>query len=87
MLPFLLSGVAHGAGFDQDYVQGAMTALMSLLIVGEGYSALRHIYRINTGKDLPEIDVFTLVVQKIADIFKSKLQAPQDTNTPTTPQV
>ena len=82
-----MSGVAHGAGFDQSYVEGTMTALMSLLIVGEGYSALRHIYRINTGKDLPEIDVFTIIVQKVADVFKSKLQPVDQGNTQTPPQV
>lgn len=81
LLPFLFAGVCRGAWFDMNYVQGAMTALMSLLIAGEWYSALRHIYTINTGKQLPEIDVFTIVVQKIAGIFKTRIDA--QTPTPT----
>jgi hypothetical protein len=80
LLPFLFAGVCRGAGFDMQYVAGAMTALMSLLIAGEWYSALRHIYNINTGKELPEIEVFDLVVQKIAGIFKTRIDQP------TTPQ-
>jgi hypothetical protein len=41
--------------------------------VSEGYSCLRHIYTINTGKDLPEIDAFELILQKVLPLFSEKL--------------
>lgn len=48
-------------------------AIVGIIIVSEGYSCLRHIYTINTGKDLPEIDAFELVLQKVLPLFSDKL--------------
>ena len=48
-------------------------AIVGIIIVSEGYSCLRHIYTINTGKDLPEIDAFELILQKVLPLFSDKL--------------
>lgn len=73
ILPFLFVAVVRGAGLDDSSIHWAVTALMSLLIAGEWYSALRHIYTINTGKQLPEIEVFEIIIQKVGGIFKMKI--------------
>ena len=75
LIPFVFSAVCRGAGVEFEFITWAMTALMSLLIAGEWYSVMRHIYNINTKKDLPEIEVMDIVIQKITMIFRSKIDS------------
>lgn len=71
--PFIIAIMANVAWFSSEYVSWSMTAMMSLLIAWECYSALRHIYNINTGKQLPEMEVFDIVITKFVAIFKEKI--------------
>lgn len=50
-----------------------VTSVMSILIITEWYSIIGHIYSINTGKHLSEIDAFSLLIEFIANLFKQKL--------------
>ena len=56
-----------------ESLESVSYAIVGIIIVSEGYSCLRHIYTINTGKDLPEIDAFELVLQKVLPLFSDKL--------------
>lgn len=50
-----------------------VTTIMSVLIITEGYSILGHVYCLNTGKTLSEIDAFSLLLDYIIWIFKQNL--------------
>lgn len=71
LLPFIVIAVLRWAGFDRaDLVS---TAILSILIVAEWYSVIWHIYSINYGEQLAEIDALKLLMQWISKLFKSKL--------------
>ena len=46
---------------------------LSLLIMSEGYSALQNIYAVRTGVVLPEYDVISIILKKLSDYLKEKL--------------
>ena len=69
-IPFIVVAIIRGAGIDG--AEKLSNTIMGILIVAEGYSILRHIYNINTGKDLPEIDVFDALMKKLTDFLISK---------------
>ncbi|MDR0608131.1 MAG: phage holin family protein [Candidatus Peribacteria bacterium] len=71
VLPFIVVAVVKGAGLEE--AGGFMThAIMGILIASEGYSVIGHIYNINTGKHLPENDVLSALIEKVAGLFKGK---------------
>lgn len=71
LLPFIVIAVLRWAWFDRaDLVS---TAILSILIVAEWYSVIWHIYSINYGEELQEIDALKLLMRWIAKFFKSKL--------------
>ena len=51
----------------------ASTVIFSILIITEGYSIIWHFFSINTGKELPEIDAFEMLIQFIVKLIKWKL--------------
>ncbi len=72
LLPFIVIAVIRGAGFDNvGYVS---TALLSILIVAEWYSVIGHLYSINYGEELMEIDALKLLFQWISNLLKSKVE-------------
>lgn len=60
-------------GIWAEDVSMLVTSVMSILIITEWYSIIGHIYSINTGSHLSEIDAFTLLIEFIANLFKQKL--------------
>lgn len=70
-LPFIVIAVLRWAGFDK--VDLISTVILSILIVAEGYSVIWHIYSINYGESLPEIDALKMLFQWIGKLFKWKL--------------
>ena len=69
--PFIVIGVLRGAWFDSTEL--ITTAMLSILIVAEGYSVIWHIYAINYKQQLPEIDALKMLFEWIAKIFKGKV--------------
>ena len=72
MLPFIVIAVIRWAGFE--HVDLISTALLSILIVAEGYSVIGHIYSINYKETLPEIDALKSLVEWIAKLFRGKIE-------------
>lgn len=70
-LPLIVVLVLKGVGFDN--LEMVTTTIMSILIITEWYSIIWHIYTINTGKELSEIDAFELLLDVILNAFKAKL--------------
>jgi len=74
-MPFVVAIVMKWAGFDD--MDTFITVIMWILIVSEWYSIIGHIYNINTGKTLPEINGFESVINMIVSIFKKKIEPQQ----------
>lgn len=70
--PFIVIGILRGAGFESSEL--IATAMLSILIVAEGYSVIWHIYSINYKQQLPEIDALKMLFEWIAKIFKGKVE-------------
>lgn len=71
MLPFIVIAVMRWAGFENvDFIS---TALLSILIVAEGYSVIGHIYSINYKEQLPEIDAMKALFEWISKLLKWKV--------------
>ena len=71
-VPFIVIAVMKWAWFDDT--QLIATSILSILIVAEWYSIIWHIYSINYWKTLPEIDALKLLLEWIANLFKSKTE-------------
>lgn len=71
LLPFIVIAVMRWAWFDK--VDLVSTCILSILIVAEWYSVIWHIYSINYGEQLEEIDALKLLFQRLGKIFKWKL--------------
>lgn len=72
LLPFIVIAVLRWAGFDR--VDLVSTVLLSILIVAEWYSVIWHIYTINYGESIWEIDALKMLFKWIAWIFQSKIE-------------
>ena len=70
-LPFIVIAVMRWAWFEK--VDLVSTVLLSILIVAEWYSVIWHLYSINYGEQLQEIDAIKYLFQRIAKLFKAKL--------------
>lgn len=71
ILPLVFIFVLKGVGAKD--ISMLVTSVMSILIITEWYSIIWHIYSINTGSHLSEIDAFSLLIEFIANLFKQKL--------------
>lgn len=69
--PFIVIAVLRWARFSDTEL--IATVMLSIMIVAEGYSIIWHIYSINYKQELPEIDALKLLFQRIAKIFKQKI--------------
>ena len=76
MLPLIVVLVLKWIGFEN--LEMVITTIFSILIITEGYSIVWHIYCINTGKHISEIDAFSLLLDFIIWIFKQKLPVKED---------
>ena len=71
MLPLVVIAILRWVGaWDLEM---ASTVIFSILIITEWYSIIGHFFSINTGKDLPEIDAFEMLIQFIVKLIKGKL--------------
>lgn len=71
MLPLIVIAILRGVwAWDLEMVS---TVIFSILIITEGYSIIGHIYCINTGKTLPEIDWLEALINFIATMIKGKI--------------
>ena len=59
-------------------LQMASTVIYSILIITEWYSIIGHFFSINTGKELPEIDAFEMLMKFIVNLLKGKLPEVKD---------
>lgn len=64
IIPLTIALVAKGAWFDTTYTSWLISTVMTMLVFGEGYSIIGHIYTIKYGKKIPELDVVKLVLEK-----------------------
>lgn len=69
--PFIVIWVLRWAGFENTEI--IVTAMLSILIVAEGYSVIWHIYSINYKEQLPEIDALKMLFQWVGKLFKGKV--------------
>lgn len=69
--PFIVIGVLRWAWFANTEM--IVTAMLSILIVAEGYSVIWHIYSINYKEQLPEIDALKMLFQRVWKLFKWKV--------------
>lgn len=76
ILPLVFIFVLKGVGAED--ISMLVTSVMSILIITEWYSIIWHIYSINTGSHLSEIDAFSLLIEFIANLFKQKLPRKED---------
>lgn len=76
MLPLIVVLVLKWIGFEN--LEMVVTTIFSILIITEGYSIVWHIYCINTGKHVSEIDAFSYLFDFILGIFKAKLPSKED---------
>lgn len=76
MLPLIVVLVLKWIGFEN--LEMVVTTIFSILIITEGYSIVWHIYCINTGKHVSEIDAFSYLLDFILGIFKAKLPNKED---------
>ena len=65
MVPFVIALIFKAGDFDTAATEGFITTIVSMLIVFEGLSILQHIYKIHSGKDLPENHAFEVIIEKI----------------------
>ena len=70
-LPFIVATGLHWTGIEGVWT--FITAIMSILIATEFYSIVGHIYSINTWKQLPEIDAFEMLIEKIINLIKKTI--------------
>ena len=71
MLPMIVIIILKWVGADD--IELASTIIFSILIITEGYSIIGHIYSINTGEKLPEIDALKMLFEFIANLLKWKI--------------
>lgn len=76
MLPLIVVLVLKWIGFEN--LEMVVTTIFSILIITEGYSIVWHIYCINTGKHVSEIDAFSYLFDFILGIFKAKLPSKEN---------
>lgn len=64
IIPLTIALVAKGAWFDSKYTSWLVSSVLTMLVFGEGYSIIWHIYAIRYGKKIPELDVVKLILEK-----------------------
>lgn len=67
-LPLIVVIILKWVWFEDTQI--FISSIMGILIVAEGYSIIGHIYSINTNKQLPEIDAFWMLIEKIVNTFR-----------------
>jgi len=70
ILPLVVSWCLMWAGVDG--VNPLVAAVLWIIILTEWYSIIGHIYSINTGRKLPEIDALELLMEQISQLFLDK---------------
>lgn len=74
MLPLIVIAILRWVGAGD--LEMASTVIYSILIITEWYSIIWHFFSINTGKELPEIDAFEMLINFIVNLIKGKIPEP-----------
>jgi hypothetical protein len=78
LLPFIVVWIFRWAGMED--MSTIVNMILSMLIITEWYSIIGHIYSINTGKDILEIDAFETLLQLILKLLKGKIPEQPETD-------
>lgn len=76
VLPFLVAGALKWTGMEN--IDILTTAIMGVIIFSELYSIIGHIYAINFGEELPEMDAFKILLNKITERIKTLIKKETD---------
>lgn len=70
LIVYVLAMIGKGIGIPPEhFVEWGL----SILIMSEGYSTLQNIYAVRTGKILPEYDVISIILKKLGEFIKIKI--------------
>lgn len=70
IIVYVLAMIGKGIGIPPEhFVEWGL----SILIMSEGYSTLQNIYAVRTGKILPEYDVISIILKKLGEFIKEKI--------------
>ncbi len=70
LIVYVLAMIGKGIGIPPEhFVEWGL----SILIMAEWYSAIQNIYAVRTWKVLPEYDVISIILKKLSDYLKEKL--------------
>jgi len=70
IIVYVLAMIGKGIGIPPEhFVEWGL----SILIMSEGYSTLQNIYAVRTGKILPEYDVISIILKKLGEFIKIKI--------------
>lgn len=70
LIVYVLALIGKGIGIPPEhFVEWGL----SILIMAEGYSSLQNIYAVRTGVVLPEYDVISIILKKLGDFIKEKI--------------
>ena len=75
-LPFIVAG-----GLARTGMQGInllVDAIIGMIIFSELYSIIGHIYSINYGQELPELDAFKMLLESLTKILKKLVNKTND---------
>lgn len=70
ILVYTLALVGKGVGIPPAHF---LEWGLSILIMAEGYSSIQNIYAVRTGKVLPEYDVISIILKRLSEFLKEKL--------------
>jgi len=70
LVVYILAMIGKGIGIPPEhFVEWGL----SILIMAEWYSALQNIYAVRTGVVLPEYDVISIILKKLGETIKNKI--------------
>lgn len=78
IIPLTIALVAKGAGFDTDYTSWLVSSILTMLVFGEWYSIIWHVYAIRYGKKIPELDVVKLILEKSLAFIRQEATKKQE---------
>lgn len=71
-LPLIVVTILKWVWFQET--EFFISAVMWILIIAEWYSIIWHIYSIKTNRQLPEIDAFEMLIERIVSLFNKILE-------------
>lgn len=68
ILPFIVAGALKWTGMSG--VDLLVNTIVGMIVFSELYSIIGHIYSINYGEELPEMDAFKILMNKLSNFVK-----------------